>query len=116
MPSLAEAEQRLAQAQCHHGILRDPYGPACEQITAGKHCELQHEALVDRLTAVHRCEAAAASEMATHVKGSERELLHKMPRERERMPAGLQLAQKKRAKVSYYYVPTAPRAVPWCKE
>ena len=45
MPSLAEAEQRLAQAQCHHGILRDPYGPACEQITAGKHCELQHDAV-----------------------------------------------------------------------
>ena len=60
MPSLAEAEQRLAQAQCHHGILRDPYGPACEQITAGKHCELQHEALVGRLTAVHRCEAGSS--------------------------------------------------------
>eukprot|EP00439_Symbiodinium_sp_Y106_P078540 s1772_g17.t1 len=27
-------------------------------------------------------------------------------------PAGMQLAQKKRAKVSYYYMPTAPRAVP----
>ena len=52
--------------------------------------------------------------MASGVKGSERELLHKMPRERERMPAGLQLAQKKRAKVSYYYIPTAPRAVPCC--
>ena len=26
----------------------------------------------------------------------------------------MQLAQKKRAKVSYYYMPTAPRAVPWC--
>ena len=52
--------------------------------------------------------------MATHVRGSERGLLHEMPRERERMPAGLQLAQKKQAKVSYYYVPTAPRAVPWC--